>query len=402
MEKKKMDKKKILIIVGIVVAVIALLIGAFFIFKKPIKNIVKKKNEESKETKNLLDDPTPIKEKEYTYKKKTLTKTNEKQCLITFDTQGGKEIDDMLIEYSESYELPVPEREGYAFNGWLTSWGSRIKSKQECYFDQNYTANWVPAQFLKTMTITYDTDNKVNVKSETVICGEPLYDMPDAIIEGYWFRGWYTDDGMKVNDGSILECKDITLHATYTKQDRYTCPDGYNLASRPIESSNKYESYCYKYADPTTACPSGTAEYQGLCVITDQFAEPISLCEHKELTLEDGTATESGTYVEGKCVYHEYELSEEECNNKDYPTTWYKGKCYSKVDSYNLKCPTDTLPYDPAKDDKLFGESAPLSPSCYKTKAKENTCPDGYEFQEQGPSWELKNKCIKEIDATIK
>lgn len=40
---------------------------------------------------------------------------------VSFDTRGGKLIQEMAVEEGTAYDPPAPEREGYTFTGWYSS-----------------------------------------------------------------------------------------------------------------------------------------------------------------------------------------------------------------------------------------------------------------------------------------
>ena len=392
-----MDKKKKIIIIAVIaVIVIALIVGLVLFLKKPKNN--KKTEEANNQSTNLLDDPKPIEEKTYTYKKKSLTKTKEKQYLLVFNSNGGQEIHDRLVDAEiEFIELPVPVREGYVFNGWNNSWGKRVSGQYSVYLDETFTAEWVPARSVKTMTVTYETNTSLTLNKETFICDKPLYDLPYYIEkEGYSFKGWFNDEGTRVKDGSIIECKDTTLHAEFVRSKIYECPSDY---------LNYGDGYCYKQIDPTTACPSDTIAYRGYCVRAKDYKEPTSICNDLEITVSGEKVVEHGEYYDGYCIYHEYDVSsQEECEAIEDKPRWTNGKCFNTANpsANTIACPSETVLYDPAKDKSLLGDGAPDKPVCLIPIKEEFKCPEGYEYKEKGLYFNDQNKCIQKIEAIVK
>lgn len=59
---------------------------------------------------------------------------------ITFDEQGGTEVADITVLSGDSPMLPIPEREGYVFEGW--SDGSNIYHGESVFEDLNLYAIW--------------------------------------------------------------------------------------------------------------------------------------------------------------------------------------------------------------------------------------------------------------------
>lgn len=46
------------------------------------------------------------------------TESEEPEYLLIFNTNGGQSIPSQKIKYGDTFTLPIPEREGYEFEGW--------------------------------------------------------------------------------------------------------------------------------------------------------------------------------------------------------------------------------------------------------------------------------------------
>ena len=102
---------------------------------------------------------------------------------ITFDSQGGNNIDNRVIESYKRYDtLPIPEKEGYVFNGWYTDPvnGEQIyKSTFSPISDVTYYAHWTNRSLLgkavyydpvSTNTCNGNTYSIEDIKAGTSTC----------------------------------------------------------------------------------------------------------------------------------------------------------------------------------------------------------------------------------------
>lgn len=136
-------------------------------------------------------------------------KLDKQTMTISFDTDGGNKVKDMIITCDESFKLPKPRKEGYNFIDWEDKKGNVVtnKSKLACE-DITLKAKWEKEEEKKE-------ENKEEKKEET----------------------------------KVEEKKEVV-------KKEYTCSNGYTLDG----------DKCIKEEDVKTRCGEGTTEKDGKCV----------------------------------------------------------------------------------------------------------------------------------------
>ncbi len=144
---------------------------------------------------------------------------------IYFDANGGEvAILSKMVVYDSIYgELPVPEREGYTFDGWHTAkiGGTKITSVSRVQKTESHTlyAHWLE-ESRKSYTVKFNANGgKVTPSSKTVVYGEIYGTLPTPTRTEYAFDGWYTakSGGEKITKDSIVDITaEQTLYAHWT------------------------------------------------------------------------------------------------------------------------------------------------------------------------------------------
>ena len=104
------------------------------------------------------------------------------QYTITFDTNGGNEIDSITLDYGTEITAPDnPTRKGYTFKGW-------DKEIPETMPADNITvkAQWEINQY----TITFDTNGGSEIAPITQDYGTEITAPDNPTRKGYTFKGW--------------------------------------------------------------------------------------------------------------------------------------------------------------------------------------------------------------------
>lgn len=149
--------------------------------------------------------------------KKEVNKPDEtiKTYTVTFNTDGGSEVNSIIVNENETFTLPEePKREGFKFNGWLVD--GELYNEAPLTKDLELTANWLREE-AKTFMITFKLDNgskdiKVLVEENSVV-NKPK----TPTKKGYTFTNWYLKN--KVYNFNTKITKNITLIAKYKKMD---------------------------------------------------------------------------------------------------------------------------------------------------------------------------------------
>jgi len=138
---------------------------------------------------------------------------------ITFDATGGT-VDPPTEETDAGgilQDLPIPERDGYAFNGWYTSesGGNEVTTNSVFNTPTTVYAQWISITS-KMYVVTFNAHGGT-VSPKNGVTGEDgklLKPLPTPEREGYTFNGWFTEEG-EVSAGTVFK-ENATIHAQWT------------------------------------------------------------------------------------------------------------------------------------------------------------------------------------------
>lgn len=138
-------------------------------------------------------------------------KCEPKSFDINFDSNGGSDVDPIPVKYGEKAPtLPVPEREGYTFDGWFDKDGNKVESIDEMPAeDVELKAEWTPIPPTEyAVTYKYDgtapEDAPALPSAITAPAGETITVAAAPELDGYKFDGWYVN-GEKVTSFTMPE-----------------------------------------------------------------------------------------------------------------------------------------------------------------------------------------------------
>ena len=178
---------------------------------------------------------------------------------VKFNTDGGNEIESILIEKGRIILLPIePVKEGYIFVCWLDENGNFITKNMVVTNNITLKAMWIKKD-TKTVTIKFDTDGGSSIGSIIVENGKVILLPVNPTKDGYVFAGWIDENGNVVTKDTIVD-KDITLKATW--KEPYTCPSG----CTPIGDESKCTKEVTIDMVTTSSCPSGYKLIEGKCL----------------------------------------------------------------------------------------------------------------------------------------
>ena len=145
---------------------------------------------------------------------------NTKNVSVTFETNGGEEIETATIKSGAEYTLPTPEKDGYVFVGWYLSAdlsGEKVDVLNSSMTKENVTvyAKWEKPQ----ATITLDT-NGGTLKDTTVSAAidSNIYDSVKNIAPiktDHMFAYWSVDGKTEIARNKKVPKEGITLKAVY-------------------------------------------------------------------------------------------------------------------------------------------------------------------------------------------
>ena len=146
----------------------------------------------------------------------------------------------IMVDFATSLgSFPTVSRPGYTFKGWYDENDNLISLTKPVVENISGTAKWEVNKY--TVTLDFTGANIVNVEGWTLVNGVYTkvmeYDteygsLPELSKTGYTFLGWYTTNGIKIEEDTIL-----------------TTPDDHKLIAQ--WSANKY-IVTFKYNDNVT------------------------------------------------------------------------------------------------------------------------------------------------------
>lgn len=148
----------------------------------------------------------------------------DKIYTITFDANGGVcDTQSMKTTSSEKLTaLPIPEREGYAFDGWYYD-GTRINENSTIpkNKDLTFTAHWILDE--RDFILTFNANGgQCSLTAKKIVYDEPYGELPIPTRDGYTFMGWHKNGGdslyfypLITEDTIADERNDITAYAVW-------------------------------------------------------------------------------------------------------------------------------------------------------------------------------------------
>ena len=189
----------------------------------------------------------------YTEKTETITpNTNEDVNLyakwtvnkytISFNTNGGQQIDQIEVEYDEEIPtLAAAEKEDNAFVRWHTNEELTQPFIYENMPGENITlyAEYTPANYHQ---ITFNSNGGDLVNPIIEESGQDIQKPNNPYKEGYKFAGWYTDENFtELYSFTTMPDENITLYAKWVSNDYYVIRYETNGGTNDINNPTAYE-----------------------------------------------------------------------------------------------------------------------------------------------------------------
>ena len=157
------------------------------------------------------------------------------QYTITFNTDGGNEIEAITVDYGTAVTAPAdPTKTGHTFAGWNKEIPATMPAE-----DMTITAQWTVNQY----TITFvDTDGETVLEKITQNYGTEVTAPQNPTKEGYTFKSW--DNTVP----STMPDEDVTITAKWTIN---------NYQVKWMNGGESFANQNYDYGATITA-PGGT------------------------------------------------------------------------------------------------------------------------------------------------
>jgi uncharacterized repeat protein (TIGR02543 family) len=160
------------------------------------------------------------------------------QYTITFDSNGGSDVDDIIQNYATAVTAPAdPKRTGYTFDGWAPAIPATIPAE-----NVTCVAQWTINQY----TITFDSNGGSTVDAITQNYATAVTAPANPTRTGYTFAGW--DKAIP----TTIPAENVTITASWTPVE-YTI--SYNLDGGTVAEANP-TSYTVETASFTLNNPT--------------------------------------------------------------------------------------------------------------------------------------------------
>ena len=139
-----------------------------------------------------------------------------KKLHVSFETNGGSEIEDLVIFRGKEFDLPAnPTREGYSFDGWFLDDGLSVDYNfsliEKATEDFSLYAKWA----INTYTISFNSMGGEKVESIDYEYHD-IISLPQAVKEGCSFAGWYEDEALTIRfTENAMPAKNFVLYAAW-------------------------------------------------------------------------------------------------------------------------------------------------------------------------------------------
>ena len=141
---------------------------------------------------------------------------SSKEYTVSFNTNGGSEINDTNIAKNTEIEIvPQTQKDGYSFAGWYLDSDLSTIALFPLKIESDIT---LYAKWLKLYTINFNTNGGSRVNSTTITENTKIETMPITQKSGYLFEGWYLDNSFTTAAVFPLKIEnDTPIHAKWLK-----------------------------------------------------------------------------------------------------------------------------------------------------------------------------------------
>jgi len=212
----------------------------------------------------------------------------EKTYAITFDTDGGTAIEQIIVKDGETVNFPEdPTKEGFKFNGWLLD-GQPFSPSAEITKDITLVASWM-AEDAVTFKVTFMPDNGKKPMEIEVEENESVAKPLDPTKANATFKGWFLDGAEY--DFTQPVTRDIILVAQWeeVKKEEVKKDEKKDVKKEEKKEEDKEEAPAPKVEQPKT--PEAPAEK---LIITT--ANPLRIWKGKTGTI-GVSGVSSATFV---------------------------------------------------------------------------------------------------------
>lgn len=174
---------------------------------------------------------------------------SDENVTITFDTDGGTNIEPVVIRINTTIDIPSsPQKNGYDFVQWNYN-DEKFDFSTKILKDITLKAVWNEKE---KVSVRFVSDGRT-INTISVIKGEAIKNMPSTPIkDGYVFTGWYSGGNIYYSSSKVYDS--ITLNAGFITQDRYNLNNMINNLKNANISMNKGGEDLVSQINNNTSC----------------------------------------------------------------------------------------------------------------------------------------------------
>lgn len=234
-----------------------------------------------------------------------------KKYNVTYETEYGIAPSAKKVSFLTASELPELTNEDYSLVGWYDEDGKKYTNGEVLNSDVHLIAHWVA----KTFTLTYESAHGTVVQPTGKVSAIPT--LPTPSEDGYYFAGWYYENGTKANGNDILR-EDTTLYAKWVNTAVYFdihVDDNTHASTLSFSADEQAETVTIEYSDDAgetwqepTSTPIALNEtksyrvrlkYEGTVIATSADATITAINDNDEnnltFTSNSGTVIDTAT-----------------------------------------------------------------------------------------------------------
>jgi uncharacterized repeat protein (TIGR02543 family) len=149
----------------------------------------------------------------------TLSSCTEKSYTISFDSQGGSNIEPFSTSLENQTALPIPVKEGYTFIGWSLAVDGDVIIDLNTLEKRDYLLYAIWTSLNNTYTLTFTSEDIVS--DEVLLSfGETISFIERPVKTGYTFLGWFLDQELVLElNFTLMPNKNLVLYAKFVLND---------------------------------------------------------------------------------------------------------------------------------------------------------------------------------------
>ncbi|MEG1529283.1 MAG: InlB B-repeat-containing protein, partial [Clostridia bacterium] len=212
---------------------------------------------------------------------------NSVSCTITFDSNGGSAVANMVVDGKSEITIPKTTKEGYSFSGWFVDNDTFNVRFNLAYITANPTltaitvyAKWTVDEVVEqTYTVAFDSNGGSAVLPITQDYNTLVAKPTDPTKTGYTFEAWYKDSNFATAFNFVTDMltENTTLFAKWTIN-KYTVTFNSNGGSAVLPLTQDYNTSVTKPTDPTKTGYTFEAWYKesSLSIIFDFATDKLT------------------------------------------------------------------------------------------------------------------------------